>query len=285
MSRLLALASSLVLLLGSAADDGRGRGADPARHDPLPDAIAAVQARQADHRVRAQGQGPHEPGVGPRAAACRRPPQRRPVGRRRPRAAPPPRRAQLRRVKAQHKVFIANAKRIDAKVRVLGETQRATNLVSLRIDASKIAKLATDPNVISISPVIDYEKALDETVPYIGAKAVQTAGVTGKGVRVGVIDSGIDYTHVAFGGAGHGGRLRGGLRHEHRRLAQRDARRPLPDDQGRRRLRLRRRELARRRRDRGSGSGSDRLRGSRHARRRHHRRCRRASPRASSSTR
>ena len=26
--------------------------------------------------------------------------------------------------------------------------------------------------------------------------------MTGKGVRVGVIDSGIDYTHVAFGGAG-----------------------------------------------------------------------------------
>ena len=60
--------------------------------------------------------------------------------------------AQMRRVKAQHKVFIANAKRIDAKVRVLGETQRATNLVSLRIDASKIAKLATDPNVVTDQP-------------------------------------------------------------------------------------------------------------------------------------
>ena len=125
-----------------------------------------------------------------------------PVGRRWPPTAPAAQAAQLRRVKAQHKLFIANAKRIDAKVRVLGETQRATNLVSLRIDASKIAKLATDPNVVSISPVIDYEKALDETVPYIGAKAVQNAGITGKGVRVGVIDSGIDYTHVAFGGAG-----------------------------------------------------------------------------------
>jgi subtilisin family serine protease len=110
--------------------------------------------------------------------------------------------AQMRRVKAQHKLFIANAKRIDAKVRVLGETESATNLVSLRIDASKIAKLATDPNVVSISPVIDYEKALDETVGYIGAKAVQASGVTGRGIRVGVLDSGIDYTHVAFGGAG-----------------------------------------------------------------------------------
>ena len=54
---------------------------------------------------------------------------------------------------------------------------------------------------ITISPVIDYELALDETVPYIGAKAVQNTGVKGAGIRVGVIDSGIDYTHVAFGGA------------------------------------------------------------------------------------
>ena len=43
---------------------------------------------------------------------------------------------------------------------------------------------------------------LSETVPYIGAKAVQDAGVTGKGIKVALIDSGIDYTHAAFGGGG-----------------------------------------------------------------------------------
>ena len=88
---------------------------------------------------------------------------------------------QLRRVKAQHRLFISHAKRIDAKARVLGETQRATNLVSLRIDASKLAKLAADPNVVSINPVVDYQLALDETVPYIGAKAVQNAGIDRQG--------------------------------------------------------------------------------------------------------
>ncbi len=200
MSRLLALASSLVLLLGLLPMAAAA--AEPIRPDrPVPDAIAAsklgkpIIGSELKAKVRtslASARGPQRvvvrlsvaPSVDVAASGA---------------AA---QRAQLRRVKVQHKVFIANAKQIDAKVRVLGETQRATNLVSLRIDASKIAKLATDPNVISISPVIDYEKALDETVPYIGAKAVQTAGVTGKGVRVGVIDSGIDYTHVAFGGAG-----------------------------------------------------------------------------------
>ena len=40
-------------------------------------------------------------------------------------------------------------------------------------------------------------------MPYIGAKAVQDAGVKGKGVKVAVLDSGIDYTHAAFGGSGN----------------------------------------------------------------------------------
>jgi subtilisin family serine protease len=109
---------------------------------------------------------------------------------------------QVGRVKAQQKLVIAEARRLDTRSRVLGQTERATNVVALRIDASKLNALAKDPNVLSINPVIDYQKALSETVPYIGATAVQDRGYTGSGVRVAVLDSGIDYTHVAFGGAG-----------------------------------------------------------------------------------
>ena len=43
---------------------------------------------------------------------------------------------------------------------------------------------------------------LSETVPYIGAAIAQAEGVTGTGVTVGVIDSGVDYTHYNLGGAG-----------------------------------------------------------------------------------
>ncbi len=39
-------------------------------------------------------------------------------------------------------------------------------------------------------------------MPYVGAAAVQAAGVTGKGVRVAVLDSGVDYTHRNLGGPG-----------------------------------------------------------------------------------
>ncbi|MGZ3691135.1 MAG: S8 family serine peptidase, partial [Pseudobdellovibrio sp.] len=37
---------------------------------------------------------------------------------------------------------------------------------------------------------------------FIGAQALNSQGITGKGVRVGVIDTGIDYTHSMLGGVG-----------------------------------------------------------------------------------
>jgi hypothetical protein len=98
--------------------------------------------------------------------------------------------------------FIARAKRADRSVEVLGSAQRVLNAVMLRVDAQALGDLAADPSVERISRVRDYELHLDETVPYIGATEVQTRGYDGAGVRVAVLDSGIDYTHAAMGGAG-----------------------------------------------------------------------------------
>ena len=97
---------------------------------------------------------------------------------------------------------IARAQRLDRSLKILGRTDRASNVVAMRIDASKIKELANDPAVVAISPVVDYQLALSETVPYIGGTAVQKAGFKGAGIKVGVVDSGIDYTHKEFGGAG-----------------------------------------------------------------------------------
>ncbi len=111
-------------------------------------------------------------------------------------------RAQGQRVRDQQRSFIASVRRLDAKVRILGQTHLATNIVAMQVDARQLKAIARNPNVISIRPVVNYQKALSETVPYIGATAVHNKGFDGKGIRVGVIDSGIDYTHVEFGGAG-----------------------------------------------------------------------------------
>ncbi len=110
--------------------------------------------------------------------------------------------SQYRRARAQQDTVIATAKGLDRSARVLGRTGRATNVVMMSVDAKALATLAADSAVVAINPVVNYEMALDETVPYVGGTAVQKAGYTGKGVRVAVLDSGIDYTHKEFGGPG-----------------------------------------------------------------------------------
>jgi subtilisin family serine protease len=72
----------------------------------------------------------------------------------------------------------------------------------VRIDASQLTQIAALPGVASVRPVIHYELALGETVPYVGASAVQARGFDGTGVKVAVLDSGVDYTHRNLGGPG-----------------------------------------------------------------------------------
>jgi minor extracellular serine protease Vpr len=109
---------------------------------------------------------------------------------------------QFTRVKAQQARVVARALQLDAGTVVLGRAQRALNAVMLRIDARQLARLANNPDVERISPVVNYELDLSETVPYIGATAAHESGVTGEGVRIAVLDSGIDYTHASLGGPG-----------------------------------------------------------------------------------
>lgn len=84
----------------------------------------------------------------------------------------------------------------------LNSTQTVLNAVFMDIDASQIAALAKDPDILSIHKVRDYQMDLSETVPYIGASVVQDMNIDGEGVRVAVLDSGIDYYHEALGGTG-----------------------------------------------------------------------------------
>ncbi|MBL8095155.1 MAG: S8 family serine peptidase [Anaerolineales bacterium] len=98
---------------------------------------------------------------------------------------------------------IAVAQSLDASAEVLGQVSIALNAVMLRIDASQIPQLAQTPGVLSIRPVRNYSLDLTETVPYIGVTtALRAAGVDGSGVKVAVIDSGVDYTHIKLGGDG-----------------------------------------------------------------------------------
>lgn len=84
----------------------------------------------------------------------------------------------------------------------LGRVKVAHNAIAVRVDASQLAAVAALPGVKRVRPVIHYKLDLSETVPYVGGAAVQATGVDGTGVRVAVLDSGIDYTHKNLSGPG-----------------------------------------------------------------------------------
>jgi minor extracellular serine protease Vpr len=109
---------------------------------------------------------------------------------------------QVGRVKSQQQSFEQRLGRLAPGASTVGSVQRVLNAVFVEADAASLAAIAADPAVERVAPVGNYELDLSETVPYIGAAAVQATGVDGSGIEVAVLDSGIDYTHANLGGPG-----------------------------------------------------------------------------------
>ncbi|RZU02815.1 S8 family peptidase [Rivibacter subsaxonicus] len=106
-----------------------------------------------------------------------------------------------RQIKASQDALAAQLQSMGGKE--LGRVQMAHNAIAMRVDAARLSEIAALSGVAKVRPVINYELDLSETVPYVGGTAVQAMGFDGTGVRVAVLDSGIDYTHRNLGGAGN----------------------------------------------------------------------------------
>ncbi len=106
------------------------------------------------------------------------------------------------RLRDEQSAFMARAAKLAPGMKELGRVQIVLNAVFLELDAKYLPSLARDPSVERIAPVGNYRTSLSETVPLIGAAAVQAGGVDGSGVRIAVLDSGTDYTHANLGGPG-----------------------------------------------------------------------------------
>ncbi|GAA4865299.1 S8 family serine peptidase [Kitasatospora terrestris] len=76
--------------------------------------------------------------------------------------------------------------------------------LALRVRPADLPRLGTLPGVRAVRPVALKTRANGYSVPLTGAPAVWSGatGTTGEGVRIGIVDSGIDYTHADFGGPG-----------------------------------------------------------------------------------
>jgi subtilisin family serine protease len=87
---------------------------------------------------------------------------------------------------------------------VLGTYQHAYNGIKVRVNAGELGALAAVPGVVSVHTLQSVKPDNTKGVPMIGAPTVWNAPdkVRGEGIKVAVIDTGIDYTHADFGGPG-----------------------------------------------------------------------------------
>lgn len=111
--------------------------------------------------------------------------------------------AQLGRVQlAQDQVMSAlRGDSIDAKV--VFSLQRVYNGIAANVDSSHLARILALPGVKAVHPLARHEPTNSTSIPFLGAPGVwEDLGFDGDGVKIGVIDSGIDYMHSNFGGPG-----------------------------------------------------------------------------------
>ncbi len=113
----------------------------------------------------------------------------------------------LRIAAAQAQVAAAlAASPIDA--REIYRVKNALNGIAIAVEADRLAAIQALPGVKGIVPIAAEFPTNSTSVPFIGAPNVWAntiglpAGVDGTGIRIGIIDTGIDYLHPAFGGPG-----------------------------------------------------------------------------------
>ena len=88
---------------------------------------------------------------------------------------------------------------------VHADLRRLVNALQIRIPIRMRDRVAAMPDVVRVEPVPMRARSLSSAVPTVGADRLWSApgiAATGKGIRVGIVDTGIDYLHADFGGSG-----------------------------------------------------------------------------------
>ena len=108
--------------------------------------------------------------------------------------------AHAARISAQHAQMRSTLASLGA--RELSSLRVGANGLRVRMNPQAIADLRRMPGVLSVGPVTVHYPDHEQSVPWIGTPAFWDMVGTGEGISVGIIDTGIDYTHANFGGPG-----------------------------------------------------------------------------------
>lgn len=91
--------------------------------------------------------------------------------------------------------------------KLIYRVQRVYNGIAISVDPSKIAQIASLPGVKAVHPLTPKYATAPSDIDFLGTRSFWTSpavlgGIHGENVKVGDIDSGLDYVHTNFGGNG-----------------------------------------------------------------------------------
>lgn len=94
--------------------------------------------------------------------------------------------------------------------KVIFRTQRVYNGIAIKVDPRKISEIAAMPGVKAVHPMNPKYRSAFSDLDFLGVRAgywtksfpTGNLGIHGENIKIGVIDSGLDYIHTNFGGPG-----------------------------------------------------------------------------------
>ncbi|NNG42641.1 S8 family serine peptidase [Pseudoalteromonas sp. NEC-BIFX-2020_002] len=108
--------------------------------------------------------------------------------------------AQIEQVQSEVTLELSS---LDFGAKIIGQTKVLAPTLIVQASPEALERIALDRRVAKVLPMYDYELHVAASADYLNASPLVSTGVvTGKGQTVAVLDTGIDYTHKIFGGAG-----------------------------------------------------------------------------------
>jgi subtilisin family serine protease len=117
-------------------------------------------------------------------------------------------RSQVSRIETAQQALLPRLSALASTGRIIFRTKTAFNGISMAVQRSRIDELRALPGVKSVEVQVPKFQTAATDIDFLAARASWTKvdagppGIRGEGIKIGIIDSGLDYIHTNFGGPG-----------------------------------------------------------------------------------